>query len=76
MAHLRVKFIKGGDYEIEDINEVKGWHLYSKGVGDGEFTGCGLAVVDYDHKTESKEKGGITCKNCLEVIKYYKSIKL
>jgi len=43
---------------------------------DCEFTACGNAIVDYDHIFKEKEKGGITCPDCLDVIKYYKSIKL
>lgn len=73
MAHIRVKFTKGH----EDGVDVKGWHLYAKGTGNGEYTACGLSVVDYDGvKEESVQYGGITCEYCLNTIKYFKSIKL
>lgn len=77
--HTRVKFIRGGKFEQEDLahdGDMRKWHLYATGVGDGEFTACGNAVVDYDHKTELKDKGGITCSLCIEVIKFYKVIKI
>lgn len=77
MAHTVVKFTKGGKFEAEGVADktLKGWHLYSD-VADGEFTACGYAVVDYDHTTKVKERGGVTCESCLEVIKYYKKIRL
>lgn len=75
MSHIVIKYTKGGRYEQEGIDQLKGWHLESK-VGDGEFTACGNAIVEYDHERKLVEKGGITCKNCLENIRYYKTIKL
>lgn len=80
MGHTIVKYKRGGDFEHEDLAErsddIHKQHLYAKGVGDGEFTACGNSVVDYDHVETYVQKGRITCQRCLEVIKYYKSIKL
>ncbi len=72
MSHEILKFTS------KDAKEdgVKGWHLTAK-TGDGEFSACGLAFDCYkEHIKEIVEKGGITCENCLEAIKFYKSIKL
>ena len=70
-----IKFTKGGKFEHEDVNDLKGWHLDAM-INDGEFTACGNAIPDYDHISKQTDKGGITCPDCLEVIKYFKSIKL
>lgn len=75
MGHKLIKYTKGGRFEHEDIEGLKGWHIETT-LADGEFTACGMAVVDYDHDSKIVEKGGITCPHCLEVIKYYKQIKL
>jgi hypothetical protein len=73
MPHTRVKFTKGHEEGVA----VKGWHLYAKGIASGEFTACGLSVVDYDGvKKELVQNGGISCEDCLHTIKYFKSIKL
>lgn len=78
MAHKRIKFTDGHDDKSNGFGydeDIKGWHLLAE-IADGEFTACGLAEPEYETKEEIKEKGGITCKNCLAVISYYKSIKL
>jgi len=56
-------------------HEAKAWHLVST-QGDGENTACGQVYSDYDYISKSKEKGGVTCEDCLDTIKYFKSIKL
>lgn len=73
--HKVIKYTKGGKQEHEDVNELGGWHLNAQ-TGDGEFTACGNSIVDYDHTSKEVNKGGVTCPDCLELIRYYKSVKL
>ena len=75
MAHTRIKATKS----ITDIpvSEVSGWHLVVESdSGADEYTACGLALDDFETKTEAVEKAGITCEDCLNIIRFYKSIKL
>lgn len=61
--------VQGEWIPAEDRNKT---HLVSK-MGDGETTACGQVYTDYD----LEESGNtITCKSCIDLIKYYKSIKL
>lgn len=71
--HTRVKFKTFEDGTKEDV--PKGWHLLTP-LGDGEYTACGNATPEYETVKEDKEKGGITCPDCLEAIKFYKAIQL
>jgi hypothetical protein len=64
-----VRIVK--NYDGERMN---GWHLLATGVGDGEFTACGEAIPECE--VVSKSGGTITCPDCLEVIRYYKTIKI
>lgn len=62
-------------------NPVFGWHLMNDAQGQqGEFTLCGIAydgdATEARVKPEYKEEGKVTCKNCINVIKLCKSIKL
>lgn len=70
-THKIIKFT--GPHENGEI--VQGNHLRDPS-GDGEGTACGIVFSDYDHEQTEKEKGGITCERCLDIIKYYKAIKL
>lgn len=70
----RVRFI---EHETDEPEVIRRWHLWAKGVSDGEFTACGLSVVDYPHKAEDISKlSRVTCEQCLETVKYYKKIFL
>lgn len=60
--------------KLVDGEKINGWHLLAK-LADGEFTACGIASTDYDHLTKEGAKKDITCKDCKEVINYYKSLK-
>lgn len=72
-----VKFINGHEDGGDDPAFNRKWHLKATGVADGEFTACGLSYVDgYDTDEKSKDKGGVTCEQCLQVIRFYKTVKL
>lgn len=72
MAHTVVKF---ETHETEDATH--GSHLLMAHNGDsGEFTVCGLAVPDYKYQRRTTEKGGVTCKQCQDIVKFCKSVKL
>lgn len=58
------------------------WHIKNdSGVGQTEYTLCGMSWVDgdadaYDHKFIKSKKGGkITCPNCLKMINWCKEVK-
>jgi hypothetical protein len=71
MGHVIVKFFS--EHESGEI--PKGWHLHLS-LDQAEYTACGLAETEYDVRSKTVERGGITCPDCLEQIKFYKSIKL
>jgi len=56
------------------------WHLvYHHGSGDqtlceGEYFGGGESGCEFE--TKEVKRGGITCPNCLEIIKNMKAVKL
>lgn len=71
MNHL-VKFPEGH----ESGQEQPGWHLKTT-LASGEFTACGLSYVDgYKIEEKSSERGGITCEQCLDTVRFFKTIKL
>ena len=76
MNHL-VKLITNDDGE--KINSPV-WHLVYITVGDRatlctlECFGSGQSSLIY--KTKSVDKGGITCPDCIEIIKKIKAVKL
>jgi hypothetical protein len=56
------------------------WHLVQN-FGDSSRTVCSGEVFGYGegsatYKTKVVKRGGITCENCLRIIKWHKSIKL
>jgi hypothetical protein len=77
MAHTLVKTFNSDDGEM---NENPQWHWFQE-FGDarrtlcsGEAFGPGESHVEYELKT--LQKGGITCTQCLKIIKIIKAIKL
>lgn len=62
----------------EKANQV--WHYVdvacagNQTLCEGEYFGLGESGCKY--KTKTVEKGGITCKECINKIKDYKAIKL
>ena len=68
----------------EDQNPIpvdgQRWHAIHHVSGDlamictGEFICYGAGAGEYI--TKDVKRGGITCDRCIEVIKYYKAIKL
>lgn len=77
MAHSLVKLLTDDDGEKY---KNKFWHLVHSPDGSRR-TVCtgecfGLGEGDATYKSKRVEKGGITCPQCLEIIKWYKAIKL
>jgi len=67
----------------DDGRETKdrAWHLVDPGNGQGpaalctqEFFGEGESQCEYETKTAAR--GGITCTDCLRILKQYKAVKL
>lgn len=52
----------------------KNWDGADRTVCDGEVFGLGEGGAEFEIK--ERKRGGITCENCLEIIKWYKKIKL
>ncbi|MGL4349481.1 MAG: hypothetical protein ACRCT2_02680 [Plesiomonas shigelloides] len=56
------------------------WHLVSPITSEpatlcgGEYFGVGLSDAEYKEKTV--ERGGVTCPECLRIIKFMKAVKL
>lgn len=71
-----VKFPEGHEDGGDDDDFNKMWHLKAN-INDGEFTACGLSFVDgYETEEKENDRGGITCPQCLQTIRYYKTVKL
>lgn len=76
MPHLIVKILTSDDGEKRI---PKKWCLVESKTGNhtlcqAEYYGYGESRCEYEEKL--MEKGGITCKDCLEIIKRHKAIKL
>jgi len=77
MSHVVVKFSTddGGEKVIKDD-----WHLVINSAGSSSKL-CTLEVFGFGesgsvYKEKEVDRGGITCKNCLREINFFKSIKL
>ena len=72
-----VRITKDNDGVEQD---KKDWHISTCGSGgkmvlcSGEFFGYGESRSTYE--TKKVLRGGITCKNCLDIVKEFKKIKL
>ena len=53
-----------------DESMLGSWHIVPPPL---DYTACGHATDEYN--TETKE-GNVTCKDCLEVVRFYKKLKL
>lgn len=77
MPHIVLKIFVDDD---GDKIEKPVWHLYETDGGGphalctGEFVGDGESGCEYITKEVSR--GGITCANCLEILRWHKSVKL
>jgi hypothetical protein len=77
MSNHLVKILANEDGEKQESPQ---WHLVQN-FGDARRTVCTGEVFGYGegaavYKEKFKEKGGITCESCIEIIKWYKSVKL
>jgi len=67
------------DDDGEEIEDPK-WHLVQTVAGcrctvcTGEFFGDSVSGVVYEHKVV--QKGGVNCPDCIEIVKWFKAIKL
>jgi hypothetical protein len=74
-----VKILSSDDGE-DRSPELQVWHLAITAGGDpctfceGEFFGAGQSRCEFTMK--EVERGGITCKGCLQKIRQIKSVKL
>lgn len=92
MSHTVIKFICHFDEDCQDffkkcavhetvtaepisLEDAKSWHLTTS-QGDGGSTLCGQVYADYLRDIKTMERGGITCPDCLSLLKELKSIKL
>lgn len=67
----------GGYYGAPDDGEFYTTAHLGKMGSNSEFTACGMAYDCAPLKKETTVKrGGITCPECLKVIREYKNIKL
>lgn len=76
--HALVRFLSTEDGE-EPQGTDKKWHWIisvdaSRALCSGQVFGYGESAIDYEIKLV--KKGGITCPNCLQMIKEFKAIKL
>lgn len=77
MSHKVVKILSGDDYEER---ESPVWCYVTTVNGDsatlchGEVFGFGVSACKYE--VDIVEAGGITCPDCLEIIKKIKAIDL
>lgn len=72
-----VKFITdddGGEHHSRDWHYVQTWGDADRSLCNGEVFGFGESALKYREK--NVERGGITCRKCLEIIHEIKSIKL
>lgn len=72
-----VKIIKTEDGELQTnpkYHLVKSDGGSNRAVCTGEVFGYGEGSAEY--KLKYTNKGGITCKECLEIIKWFKAIEL
>jgi hypothetical protein len=72
-----VQIIRNEDGELIDFKE---WHLVTffgdspRALCTGEVFGEGEGAAEY--KTKEREKGGITCEKCKQIIKFIKDVRL
>ena len=77
--HRIVKILSSDDGEPTP-KDSQVWHLVVVEAGSsctlcgGEYFGFGESGCEYEAK--NVDKGGITCKECLKIIKRFKDIKL
>ena len=77
MCNKLVRIIKDDD---GNLKEIKKWCLITNICGEtatlctSEFFGVGLSSAEFE--TKEVKRGGITCKDCLKIIKDIKKVRL
>jgi hypothetical protein len=73
-----VKIIADDDGELTNNED---WHLVDPGNAQGnaalctgEFFGGGESTVRFEMRTV--QRGGVTCRTCLDLVKIYKAVRL
>lgn len=72
---FKVESFTGHEAQPINYDDAKSWHLCIS-QGDGESTACGQVYAEYERDSKQMEKGGITCPDCLTLVRELKAIKL
>lgn len=76
MGHTLVKITSPDSFADDSIIDGY-WHLLSATYGDDQMFCSGCFLVDgMGYQEKIVERGGITCPDCLRLIKVYKDVKL
>ena len=86
MTHALIKFLPHDSDLLcnsfaEDSSECNHWHLLDDSHGERSAMLCtGFCTEEMEEGkeriTKDVKRGGITCPDCLERLKYYKAVKL
>lgn len=76
MTHTLIKITTPDSFA--DESAVDGyWHLLSENYGDAEvFCSGGFLVDGMGYVEKEVKRGGITCPDCLRLVKAYKAVRL
>ena len=76
MTHRLIKITTPDRFTDESVIDGY-WHLLSKNYGDAQVLCSGLFLVNGMGYVEKEVKrGGITCHDCLRLVRAYKAVKL
>lgn len=76
MTHTLIKITTPDSFADESAVDDY-WHLLSENYGDAEVFCSGVFLVDGMGYVEKEVKrGGITCPDCLRLVKAYKAVRL
>ena len=67
---IRFKRKQPDSMEWSRVDDLKGWHIIQPPC---DYTACGHATDEYNIE---KKEGKVTCKGCLEIIRFYKELKI
>ena len=76
MTHKLIKITTPDSFTDESVIDGY-WHLLSKNYGDPQVLCSGIFLVDgMDYVEKEVKRGGITCPDCLRLVRAYKAVKL